>query len=52
MVPDEAGTEPTAFVVKCYYYSEKEEISRKAREIEGTLDGRSGKKPPADLNGD
>uniref|UniRef100_A0A3P9B0A0 L1 transposable element RRM domain-containing protein n=1 Tax=Maylandia zebra TaxID=106582 RepID=A0A3P9B0A0_9CICH len=40
---DGAGAPPRAFVVRCHYYIEKEEILRKAREMERTPEGRSGR---------
>lgn len=38
---DGNGAPPRAFVVRCHYYTEKEEILRKAREMERTPKGRS-----------
>uniref|UniRef100_A0A3Q2VGQ4 L1 transposable element RRM domain-containing protein n=1 Tax=Haplochromis burtoni TaxID=8153 RepID=A0A3Q2VGQ4_HAPBU len=40
---DGAGAPPRAFVVRCHYYIEKEEILKKAREMERTPEGRSGR---------
>lgn len=39
---DGAGAPPRAFVVRCHYYTEKEEILKKAREMERTPEGRNG----------
>uniref|UniRef100_A0A3P9C0G1 L1 transposable element RRM domain-containing protein n=1 Tax=Maylandia zebra TaxID=106582 RepID=A0A3P9C0G1_9CICH len=38
---DGAGAPPRAFVVRCHYYIEKEEILKKARKMERTPEGRS-----------
>ena len=40
---DGAGAPPRAFVVRCHYYTEKEEILKKAREMERTPEGRNGR---------
>uniref|UniRef100_A0A8C6K7P6 L1 transposable element RRM domain-containing protein n=1 Tax=Nothobranchius furzeri TaxID=105023 RepID=A0A8C6K7P6_NOTFU len=40
---DGAGAPPRAFVVRCHYYMEKEEILKKAREMERTPEGRNGR---------
>ncbi|XP_070765792.1 interleukin-17 receptor D-like [Enoplosus armatus] len=39
---DGNGVAPRAFVVRCHYFTEKEEIMKKAREMERTPEGRSG----------
>ncbi len=39
---DRNGAPPRAFVVRCHYYREKEEILKKAREMERTPEGQSG----------
>lgn len=39
---DGNGVPPWAFVVRCHYYTEKEEILKKAREMERTPEGRNG----------
>ncbi|KAJ8383307.1 hypothetical protein AAFF_G00221670 [Aldrovandia affinis] len=40
---DGEGAPPRAFVVRCHYFTEKEEILKKARELERTPEGRRGK---------
>ena len=39
---DGNGGPPRAFVVRCHYYTEREEILKRAREMERTPEGRSG----------
>lgn len=38
---DRNGAPPRAFIVRCHYYTKKEEILKMAREMEKTLEGRS-----------
>lgn len=40
---DGEGVPPRAFVVRCHYYTDKEEILKRARDIERTAEGRSGR---------
>lgn len=40
---DGAGAPPRAFVVRCHYYTQKEETLKKAREMERTPEGRNGR---------